>query len=65
MKKSYEVVLVDLNNGMPSALVQGVEEIVVRVKTGDAESAIKVARKVIAKGWGYKVTLVAPVERSS
>jgi hypothetical protein len=64
MEKAYEVVLVDLNNGTPSALVQGVEEIVVRVKAGDAESAIKVARKVITKDWGYKVALVAPIEQS-
>lgn len=65
MKKGYEVVLVDLNNGTPVAFAQGVEEIVVRVKTSDAESAITVARKVVAKSWGYKVASVTPVERSS
>lgn len=65
MKKGYEVVLIDLNNGTPVAFAQGVEEIVVRVKTGDAESAIKIARTVVARSWGYKVSSVMPVDNSS
>lgn len=62
MKKGYEVVLVDLNNGTPVAFSQGVEEILVRVKANDAESAIKIARTVVEKSWGYKVRLAVPVE---
>ncbi len=58
--KAYEVVLVDLNPGTPMAVSQHIDEVVIRVRTGDVESAIKFARKVVAKSWAYTVVKVAP-----
>lgn len=65
LKKDYEVVLGSLNEGGPAVLTRaiGIVEIVVRVKSHDAESAIKIARKVISRSWAYKVMSVIPSEK--